>query len=419
METKEFSSMMNLGHSQWGIIRSFLLKAVFVSLIVSPVHLKESIFITVAWPFLLLVIIGCAIVMSFQFINAKGFMFNFLLFTVPTILLLSIFFRLPFWLFLFSVFFLFFVLKKEMENYSYDFIDGGESLLVLTVVISIVIWFIAAIFSLPFLYPVLLLVLLQFIVFSFGTFIKRYRESGAGNNKKSLFFKFSSGVIGILAIGFSTAYLLATYLRKLFDQLLSLFANTLTFISERVFPTKPILNQELEQKQLILPGGETGVLDVENVLNLQSSKVLNVIVMFIIFIIVCLVALYVYKNVKNYKRQSIDSYSPSNGFFSYISPFIERKGINPRYSDVDNEIRKAIRSLEKYANKRDLGRYSNESLREWISRIGVSMSKESVTIYESVRYGSVQATTMEINLFLKDMNTVKGKLGEISKKMKE
>ncbi|MBS4198758.1 hypothetical protein KHA93_03720 [Bacillus sp. FJAT-49732] len=421
METKEFSGIITVGQSQWSVIRNFLLKAILVSLLISPIHMTDSIYLTIAWPFLLLVTLGCVIGLGFQYVNTKGFMFNYFLFTIPTILILSIYFRLPFWLFLFSALFIFIVLKREVENSLNDPIDGGDGLLASTVIVSLVILILAAVYSLPFLYPVLLLVLLQFIIFSFGTFIRRYHESGSVKGKRIFFVKFSTGVIGILVFSLLVTYVLMNYLRKLLDYLLSMFAKVLIFISEPIISyfAKPLSNQEIENKLPIFSEEEMGKVDSEIVLNLESSQTLNYFALFIIIIVICFVAFYLYKKNKHHRRQPANPYISPEGFFTYVSPILERKGISPRYSDIDNEIRKAIKSLENYADKRNVGRYSYESLREWFNRIGISISEDSIAIYESVRYGSINATSEETNSFFEEMSIVKGKIEKISKNIKD
>src|SRR5690606_11859041 len=133
METKEYGSMMSEVHSQWGIIRSFLLKAILVSLMISPIHVMDSYYSTIAWPFLMLVCVGSVILLCLLRMNAKGFLFNFIVIAAPILFLLSVFTQLPFWIFLLSMVFLYFALSREIENNVNDSVDGGEGILVATV----------------------------------------------------------------------------------------------------------------------------------------------------------------------------------------------------------------------------------------------------------------------------------------------
>ncbi|MBS4193792.1 hypothetical protein [Lederbergia citri] len=411
METKEYSSMMSEVYSQGGLIRSFLLKAILVSLIISPIHVMDSYYYTIAWPFLLLVCVGSVILLGLQRMNTKGFSFNFIAFTAPILFLLSVSTQLPFWIFLFSTVFLYFVLSREIENDIYDSVDGGEGILVATVFTAFVIWMIAAIFSLPFLYPVLLLLLVQFLVFSFGTFMRRYFESRI-IDKNLLLLKVFVGMMGIFAVAFLAAFLFNHYLRKLLDQLLSLFATFLLFIIEpiiKLFPTSS-LNQTEDNANQFIQGNEFGSDDSEIILNLEPSQVANNIVLVISIIILCFIIFYFFKKYKTRRPYQGVQDKTLNPFITKVSTYQDRNNIGPVYSDIENVIRREIKSLDKFAGKRKLGRHSNESFRDWFKRIDINISTDSMNIYESVRYGSVNATSTEVKNFMEEIKTIKEKM---------
>ncbi|MBS4217942.1 hypothetical protein KHA96_06350 [Bacillus sp. FJAT-49711] len=420
MEAKENGAMMTERYFKWENIRSFLMKSILVSLIISPIHLSGLTFNTIAWPFILLVSLGCLFVFVFHCINGKGYVFNYVIFALPPIFLVSFIFRVPLLVVLFAALFLFFILKKELENNIHDEIVDGEGVLIFTVLSALMIWIVAAIFSLPFLYWVLLLVLLQFLIFSTGTFIGRYFEIGHEKGKKLIFITFFVGTSGMLIGAFFIVYVFSHYVRQLLDQILSIFAKLLMFISEPIIGlfTKSILNQEVEHKN-ISPGETHGKLDADIVLKLESTKAFNNIAIAIILIILSIVAIYAFKKLKNRRPQLVDSHIPTNPFYTNAAPLKNVTTIRPLYSEIDNDIRREIKSLEKFAAKKNLGRYPYESFREWFDRIGIQVSNNSINIYEGVRYGSLHATNDEIKNFMAEINNVKENLQNIYKNWKE
>ncbi|MCR2820912.1 hypothetical protein [Lederbergia panacisoli] len=421
MEAKEYGGMMTKRYVKWGSIRSFLLKAILVSLIISPIHAKGLSFNSIAWPFLLLVSIGCLVVLVFQTINVKGFKFNFVLFALPITFLISVMIRVPFWIFLFAALFLFIILKNELENNLHDEIVGGEGILVYTVLAALVIWAVAGIFSFSFLYSVLFLVLLQFLIFSIGTFVGRYFELGIENGKKLFFLTFTAGTMGILLGAFFISYLFSHYLRQFLDVILSIFAKLLIFISEPVIVlfTKSLLNKETEETSIISPGDVYGNLDSEDVLNLEPTNASNHLAIVFVLIIIVVVGMYAFKKFRTKRPQPVDHNTTSNTFYTKVTPLQKRETVSPQYSFIENEIRNEIKSLERFAAKKKLERFPYESFREWFNRIGVKISKESKNIYEGVRYGNINATNDEIKNFIAEINNVKEEIEQIGKKWNE
>jgi hypothetical protein len=45
--------------------------------------------------------------------------------------------------------------------------------------------------------------------------------------------------------------------------------------------------------------------------------------------------------------------------------------------------------LDEYASKYHLGRYPNETVREWFERVGFQKDENLFIAYESVRYGNI------------------------------
>ncbi|MGV3463878.1 MAG: DUF4129 domain-containing protein, partial [Heyndrickxia sp.] len=85
------------------------------------------------------------------------------------------------------------------------------------------------------------------------------------------------------------------------------------------------------------------------------------------------------------------------------------------YSKSTQKIRKYVRELERFAAKQTLERRGAESVRDWLNRLNIQVSEKWVSIYESVRYGSIQVTEKDIEQFVLEMEMIKNKMKEYPK----
>src|SRR5690606_16798049 len=165
-----------------------------------------------------------------------------------------------------------------------------------------------------------------------------------------------------------------------------------------------------DREHRFIEGDEFGRDDAEIILNLEPSQVANNIVLVVSSIVLCFIIFYFikkYKSRRPYRREEDKALNP---LISTVSTYQERNNVGLMYSDIENVIRREIKSLDKFAGKRKLGRLSNESFRDWFKRIEIHISTESMNIYESVRYGSVNATNTEIKTFIEEVKSIKEKM---------
>ncbi|MCR8849163.1 hypothetical protein NQ095_12140 [Rossellomorea sp. SC111] len=83
------------------------------------------------------------------------------------------------------------------------------------------------------------------------------------------------------------------------------------------------------------------------------------------------------------------------------------------YSDASNTIRKSMKSLEKEASSANLGRYFNEDVRKWFSRMGITEEEPFYALYENVRYGIRDPSQQEVDYFT---NQIEHHIGELKER---
>src|SRR5690625_2700139 len=70
------------------------------------------------------------------------------------------------------------------------------------------------------------------------------------------------------------------------------------------------------------------------------------------------------------------------------------------FSKPNDPIRKVVYRFERETKKRNLGRQSFETVNEWFSRIGLDAD---TSLYEKVRYGGEQASSMEVEILSRQL----------------
>jgi hypothetical protein len=97
--------------------------------------------------------------------------------------------------------------------------------------------------------------------------------------------------------------------------------------------------------------------------------------------------------IKMRKWQIYDKGSLNTAFFSVTnSPQKDQDDegvqLDSVYTKSSNQIRKQMRSLEKFARKKGLERKAEENVEEWLNRIGVEWNDDWLRVYEMARYGA-------------------------------
>ncbi|WP_214777523.1 hypothetical protein [Bacillus sp. ISL-45] len=84
----------------------------------------------------------------------------------------------------------------------------------------------------------------------------------------------------------------------------------------------------------------------------------------------------------------------------------------------ENNIRKEIFQLEKYAQKKELGRLNHEDVKEWFDRLSIQYDRRTIQTYEKVRYGE-QLDEKSDGWFKDEIKKVKKQINALEKLKKE
>jgi hypothetical protein len=140
---------------------------------------------------------------------------------------------------------------------------------------------------------------------------------------------------------------------------------------------------------------------------------------FVFALIGVLIFLYLYKKTNLFNKEEIDIAPGGYISSSSISDTAHRNGLLKKGTGTPaGQIRKEVYQLEKYAHKKDLGRFNHEAMNEWLTRIGVHYDPRMVKAYQDVRYGDV-AEKGDIEWFKQEMNNIKKQVNSIYKARKE
>ena len=84
----------------------------------------------------------------------------------------------------------------------------------------------------------------------------------------------------------------------------------------------------------------------------------------------------------------------------------------------ENYIRKEIFQLEKYAHKKELGRFTHEDVKEWFDRLKIQYDPRTIQKYERVRYGD-HLDEKSDGWFKEEIKKIKKQIIELEKLKKE
>ncbi|MCM3663222.1 hypothetical protein M3204_02315 [Mesobacillus subterraneus] len=141
----------------------------------------------------------------------------------------------------------------------------------------------------------------------------------------------------------------------------------------------------------------------------------------IVFAMIGVVIFYfIYKKTNLFNKKQEVTVSPS-GYItsSSLNGSKSRNQIYKRRTGIpSNQIRKEIFQLEKFAQKKELGRFSHEAFNDWLDRLGVQYEDRTIQTYHKVRYGGNEEYEVEA-WFNEDIKSIKKQLSILQKKRKE
>jgi hypothetical protein len=129
---------------------------------------------------------------------------------------------------------------------------------------------------------------------------------------------------------------------------------------------------------------------------------------------------FIYKKTSLFSRQKEEEAAEA-GFttIAQIEGGANSRELTGRHKAApENYIRKEIFQLEKYAHKKELGRFTHEDVKEWFDRLKIQYDPRTIQKYERVRYGD-HLDEKSDGWFKEEIKKIKKQIIELEKLKKE
>ncbi|MBS4172309.1 hypothetical protein [Bacillus sp. FJAT-49736] len=324
-------------------------------------------------------------------------------------------------LFLFS----FWRLKVLYTEDGYE--DADEFLsrrLLATILIFVSMYFIGYITGGKTRYLLILFPLLQLLLYSYGTFFKRYVEST--HPPKKAFFSF-----GVLL------FIIPIIITTVVSSIASLIKGGLSFVINKIFLLlvnllSPVINLLISYFDKGNAKWEKRLQDVSEKLaergvpEDKQGEILQKVQtdhynMYIVLGIIIVASIIIWIILHRYKIK-LNSVEERNEqprrISSKILEEVGRKEENYTnyYSKSRQQIRKYVLDLERLSKKLHVERHGSESVRNWLNRLDIQATEKWISIYEHVRYGSINASHQDVQYFGAEWNEIKNQIIKIHQK---
>lgn len=297
------------------------------------------------------------------------------------------------------------------------FEDASERSEALLLLLSFIIGLVAIIYSAMSKYPfqseIILLLITQLVLVLLGGFLRKWNSIQTDKAKFAVYFLKVIAVV--MAIGVIPAVLLK-YIQMILFAVLHVCVILLSTVSEPLFGVlEYLLSLNGNEGRKTNIKADTGLPDEYQPPSYEKTET----TLYILLILVAVgFIIFLYK--KKFTKQDFSGanstvVSVSEGAYGSTQSNFFRRRIKP----PEDNIRREIFELEKYASKLKLGRLPFETLEEWWQRIGLSGSSETIAIYEKVRYGEGTSSIEEQTMMKSDIHFVKLQLREIFKCLKD
>jgi hypothetical protein len=375
-----------------------LLADILLLLAVLTFFTTESSFLGGALPFLSL-----AIVMTLPLIwtgieSSRKFNVIFFGISVTLFLTAQFFLGLPWWSSLLLLFLLHWRISTHLEeerDSRYE-VSGGYMLAFLIITLSSYVF--QNIYEKQSPAIILFLFLSGMILYSGGTYLVRFAESGVHSKKETrvrsakvplLFTVLLAGLAAVLAVVNDTVGGTINYVMGGLFWILSFLVTPIWQLINWLLGLLP--KDMSEGLQSIGRPDMPYDITSEQLEDSSSRLFLSWWNEVLIAVLVLVILAYVWRRYKDKGWVAEEGPKRYAGFSSFKGSAIAEKAIqstNSRYSAADSEIRKDIFSLEKLAEKNGVSRLNGETLEEWLCRLGIQEDKEFYRLYEEVRYGN-------------------------------
>nr|WP_259545876.1 hypothetical protein [Heyndrickxia oleronia] len=401
----------------WGVLKTFISEAILLAILLFPVRLNNHVF-TISWT-LLIIMIGSLV---FTFIltagNKQRVQKLYYIISIPIMIIASLITGIPLWGIIIMVIFSQWRLYKLLpEDFDDEYFDNRNGLLLITILVGVAMYGIGI--SLKFVQndTLLLLILFQLFLLSYGTFIKNYLQ--VKYKKAPQIFLIAIFVLlipivaaivltlisGPIRIGLlSLISFIFKGLMVVLGPFLSVFFN---FFKDRVNTGVDKIAAENQSEET----PEQGKSFIERIEPDGSNFYIIIFIAFAIFTIWAFI---------KFRRFQMSNEERNDGKELTITKLFEKDDnpssevlINPNYSKSSHQIRKSVNDLERLALKKRLGRNTSESAREWFARIEINCTNKWIEIYERVRYGKEEISATDVELFLTEYKSIRSQLKEI------
>ncbi|MGE8206694.1 hypothetical protein ACQKP0_19475 [Heyndrickxia sp. NPDC080065] len=404
-----------------GIFKTFFSESILLAIFLFPIRVTDGTH-TISWVFLLIMLGSFLIALILSRGILKKIKVYYYTITIPLYIIGSFIAGIPFWGIIIMIIFSQWRMNKLMpEGFDDDYFDNQNGLLLLTSLVGILMYGIGKVLHFANLESLLLLILLQLLILTYGTFIKNYLQGRF--TIKSRFLIIAIFVVIIPLIIALMLTLISGGLRSGFLSFLTLIIKLLSFILGPLLT--PFFNLLNKNKNVFSEVKEENVEVDENPQDQGDSQVetpenaegIFYIIVFLAFTVLAIWAFIKFRRFQMVQEEVVeenkitfqkilkkDKQNLSNSFF------------NPGYSKAAHQIRKSVNELEKMGIKKKIGRKQHESAREWFHRIGINCSNGWFEIYEKIRYGKENITKSETDFFLNEYKLIKKQLKEIKPK---
>ncbi|GIN83911.1 hypothetical protein J6TS2_02970 [Heyndrickxia sporothermodurans] len=399
-----------------GIYKVILSESILLAILLFPIRLNSG-EQTISWFLLIILAVSILFALLLSWGEKQKVQKYYYFVSIPIIIFGSLLVGIPIWItiimFLFSQWRIYQLIPEDFDD---DYFDNQNSLLLLTIIFGIAMYGIGIPLKFVNLNSLLVLILMQFFMLTFGTFVKNYFQSYV--NKKNTIILLAIFVV-IIPITISTLLVFVSGgLRHGFLSMLTIITKLITLI---VSPFVNIFSNFLKNNT----DAEQYIKELEiNTENKAESKEKSLIeeanvdgdnfyiILFIVFIILVTWLFLKFRRFKTYT-----AIEDEKNIFISQDLKKEKHGIlssvrQPRYSIATHQIRKCMYELERSANKKKYGRKASESVRDWIGRLQIKCPNRWIQIYEEVRYGKGSVTKSDVDYFLNENKLIKKQIKE-------
>lgn len=394
-----------------GIYKALMSESILLVIFLFPIHLKGN-DQTISWMVLLILALSFLVTLLLSNIIKKKTNLLFSLVSIPIILLGSFIAGIPLMISILLIIFSYWRFYKLLpEDFNDEFFDQRNSLLLFTIISGVSMYCIGLLMKFTDSNSLFILILIQFVILTYGTFIKNYFHS----NIKKKYALFSIGIL-ILIIPLLLAIILVfpiMGLRTGMFEIITLCVQLITFLigplieylSNMLERGMSKVSKENENMELLQDNHE----QIERAFHDGNQNIFYII----LFLAVSIFAIWVFVKFRHFKVYVEETVI--DGLTTHQSITKEKKSSiysinNPGYSKASHQIRKCVYELEKIGIRKKVGRKSSESIRDWMNRLQIECSNKWIRIYEDVRYGKGIVAKSEVELFISEYKLIKKQL---------